>query len=142
MRRSGGSPSSRAAFWEALMAGLYPARPAGHGRGGSGNPEREFQSRFPYHPPPHMTPTTDAHPSSPPPPLAQRLRGRFIVFDGNEGCGKSTQADMLRRRLVEGPAAVVPADDVLLVRDPGTTGIAEQVRAILLDPAHAQMSMR
>ncbi|HSZ54831.1 MAG TPA: dTMP kinase, partial [Tepidisphaeraceae bacterium] len=30
----------------------------------------------------------------------------------------------------------------LLVRDPGTTRLGEQIRAILLDPAHTEMSMR
>jgi dTMP kinase len=66
------------------------------------------------------------------------LRGKFIVFDGTEGCGKSTQAKLLRERIAEragGP-------EVLLVRDPGTTRIGEQVRAILLDPAHGEMGMR
>ena len=48
------------------------------------------------------------------------LRGKFIVFDGMEGCGKSTQAAMLQRRLV---AEGMSADDVLLVRDPGSTRI-------------------
>ena len=70
----------------------------------------------------------------------QTLRGKFIVFDGTEGCGKSTQAEMLRRRVVaEGMAA---EDDVLLVRDPGSTRIGEMVRAILLNPEHREMGMR
>ena len=64
------------------------------------------------------------------------LHGQFIVFDGTEGCGKSTQAELLRRRL--------EADglSVLLVRDPGTTRIGEQIRAILLNPDHDEMRMR
>ena len=66
-------------------------------------------------------------------------RGKFIVFDGTEGCGKSTQAQLLRDRLVAEGAA---ADSVLLVRDPGTTRIGEQIRAILLDPANGEMGMR
>src|SRR5688572_27927320 len=66
------------------------------------------------------------------------LRGKFIVFDGTEGCGKSTQARMLRERLVSSTGA----NDVLLVRDPGTTRIGEQVRAILLNPDHGEMGMR
>lgn len=65
------------------------------------------------------------------------LRGKFIVFDGNEGCGKSTQASLLRDRLVREAGL-----DVLLVRDPGTTRIGEQVRQILLNPDNAEMSMR
>ncbi len=70
------------------------------------------------------------------------LRGKFIVFDGTEGCGKSTQARLLRQRVVDDSAAGLSADDVLLVRDPGTTPIGEKVRAILLDPANAEMAMR
>jgi dTMP kinase len=65
--------------------------------------------------------------------------GRFIVFDGTEGCGKSTQARMLYDRL---SAARGPGPRVLLVRDPGTTRIGEQVRGILLNPDHAEMNMR
>ena len=61
---------------------------------------------------------------------------RFIVFDGNEGCGKSTQARMLQGHL---EAHGVPT---LLVRDPGTTRVGEMVRGILLDPANTDMAMR
>ena len=68
------------------------------------------------------------------------LRGKFIVFDGTEGCGKSTQAALLRDRLVGGGGFA--ADDVLLVRDPGTTRIGEMVRGILLDPRNDEMGMR
>ena len=62
--------------------------------------------------------------------------GVFLVLDGTEGSGKSTQARLLEQRLVEA------GRDVLTVRDPGTTRIGEQVRAILLDPAHGEMGMR
>ncbi|HEV2296616.1 MAG TPA: dTMP kinase [Tepidisphaeraceae bacterium] len=64
------------------------------------------------------------------------LRGKFIVFDGGEGCGKSTQARLLRDRL---EAAHVP---VQLVHDPGYTDIGEKIRAILLNPEHTDMAMR
>ena len=62
--------------------------------------------------------------------------GLFLVLDGTEGAGKSTQARLLEQRL----AAV--GRQTLLVRDPGTTRIGEQIRAILLDPAHTEMAMR
>lgn len=64
------------------------------------------------------------------------LHGKFIVFDGTEGCGKSTQADLLRRKL--------EADglNVLLVRDPGTTRVGELIRGILLNPDHDEIGMR
>jgi len=64
------------------------------------------------------------------------LRGKFVVLDGGEGCGKSTQAELLRRAV---EAAGVP---VKLVRDPGTTAIGERIRQILLSPEHQEMSMR
>src|SRR5687768_6621876 len=69
-------------------------------------------------------------------PEAGRPAGRFIVLDGPEGCGKSTQAKLLGAKLEA--QGLSP----LLVRDPGTTRIGEKVRAILLDPAHAEMGMR
>jgi dTMP kinase len=64
------------------------------------------------------------------------LRKKFIVFDGNEGCGKSTQAKMLQEALEK---AGVPTK---LVYDPGTTRIGEFIRRILLDPTNTDMSMR
>jgi len=61
---------------------------------------------------------------------------RFIVLDGNEGCGKSTQARLLHERLVRDGV------DSILVRDPGTTPIGEGIRAMLLDPKNIAMAMR
>ena len=65
-----------------------------------------------------------------------RRAGLFIVLDGTEGCGKSTQASLLEQRLA------ATGRQALLVRDPGTTRIGEQIRSILLDPVHAEMSPR
>lgn len=63
--------------------------------------------------------------SSPP----DRARGRFFVLDGVDGCGKSTQAELLVRALAgSGP-------DPLHLREPGSTAIGEALRAILLDSA-------
>jgi dTMP kinase len=66
----------------------------------------------------------------------QRNESRFIVFDGGEGCGKSTQAKLLQQAMESA------GKRVLLVRDPGTTRIGEMVRSILLDPDHDEMAMR
>jgi dTMP kinase len=64
------------------------------------------------------------------------LKGKFIVFDGGEGCGKSTQATLLADRLDR------EGHRVLHVHDPGTTRIGGLVRAILLDPENTDMNMR
>jgi len=53
--------------------------------------------------------------------------GRFITFEGLDGCGKSTHLEKL--------ATVLRARglDVLTTREPGGTAIGEQVRTIILD---------
>ncbi len=60
--------------------------------------------------------------------------GKFITFEGGEGAGKSTQARLLADRLRgRGIHAV-------LTREPGGSPFAEQVRALILDPATAPHS--
>ncbi len=66
----------------------------------------------------------------------QNLSGKFIVLDGPEGCGKSTQLRLLADQVQKAAVAVVA------VRDPGTTRIGEQIRQILLNPDHVDMGMR
>ena len=61
---------------------------------------------------------------------------RFIVLDGPEGCGKSTQSRLLLERLTKA------GQKAISVRDPGTTPIGEQIRALLLNPANGEMNMR
>lgn len=65
-----------------------------------------------------------------------QLAGRFIVFDGPDGSGKSTQfkrfAAFARERGLK----------VCEVREPGGTAIGEQIRNVLLDPANHEMSLR
>ena len=55
-------------------------------------------------------------------------RGRFVVFEGGEGAGKSTQARLLAQALRE------RGIEVLLTREPGGTAGAEGIRQLLLDP--------
>jgi dTMP kinase len=64
------------------------------------------------------------------------LGGRFVVFDGPDGSGKSTQF----RRFSD--AARAAGIEVVEVREPGGTPIGEKVRAILLDPANSEMTTR
>ena len=49
----------------------------------------------------------------------------FISFEGGEGAGKTTQVELLRQRL---ESLNLP---VLVVREPGTTRLGEQVRDII-----------
>lgn len=58
---------------------------------------------------------------------APSSRGRFLVLDGVDGCGKSTQAALLVERLARA-RAVAP----LHLREPGSTPAGERIRAILL----------
>lgn len=60
-------------------------------------------------------------------------RGLFITFEGIDGCGKSTQARLIAAALE------AAGHDVLRLREPGGVKISEQIRAILLDPANAEM---
>jgi len=57
---------------------------------------------------------------------AQRPRGRFLVLDGIDGCGKSTQAQELARWLAR------DGGEVLHLREPGSTVVGEALREILL----------
>ena len=64
------------------------------------------------------------------------LAGRFVVFDGPDGSGKSTQF----RRI--GELARRAGLAVCEVRDPGGTAISERIREVLLDPALPEMGVR
>jgi dTMP kinase len=63
-----------------------------------------------------------------------QVKGRFITFEGSEGCGKSTQA----RALVE--LLVSKGYDAKMLREPGGVIISEKIRAILLDKANTAMN--
>ena len=56
------------------------------------------------------------------------MRGRFITFEGVEGCGKSTQ---MARLLEWMQKAGLP---VLATREPGGTKVGEGIRELLLTP--------
>lgn len=58
-------------------------------------------------------------------------RGRFIVFEGGDACGKSTQAARLAADL-----------GARLTRQPGGTAIGASIRAIVLDPANIALDDR
>jgi dTMP kinase len=66
--------------------------------------------------------------------LRNKLGGRFIVLDGPDGCGKSSQTRLLMDWLQSQGVSSVG------FRDPGATVIGEKIREILLSPAHEAMT--
>lgn len=68
--------------------------------------------------------------------LADRLRGRFLVFDGPDGSGKSTQRERFGNRLI------AAGGDVVHAKDPGGTQYGDMIRSILLDHDLAKMDVR
>ncbi len=68
--------------------------------------------------------------------LGSGSNGLFITFEGLDGCGKSTQMELLASGL--GALGYV----VLMTREPGGTPLGEAVRDILLDPLQFGMSAR
>ena len=66
--------------------------------------------------------------------LLEEKRGLFIVFEGQDGSGKSTQIRALSQYLEE------KGREVLHTREPGGTKVAEKIREILLDPDNKGMN--
>lgn len=66
----------------------------------------------------------------------QQLAGRFVVFDGPDGSGKSTQFARFSAMCCEAGL------ELCEVREPGGTAIGEQIRKVLLDPENTEMSLR
>ena len=64
------------------------------------------------------------------------MKGIFITFEGIDGCGKSTQCELLKNYL-EGIGK-----EFIFVREPGGTVIGERIREILLDKKNTQMTAR
>ena len=65
--------------------------------------------------------------------MKSKLQAKFVVLDGPDGCGKTTQAKLLAQWLQE---QGVPTE---LFRDPGGTAIGEKIRQVLLNPEHIAM---
>lgn len=61
------------------------------------------------------------------------MKGKFITFEGSEGCGKSTQSRMLYEYLKRKRRRVI------YLREPGATRVSEKIRSILLDAGNDAM---
>ncbi|MDD4239518.1 MAG: dTMP kinase [Desulfotomaculaceae bacterium] len=61
------------------------------------------------------------------------MNGKFLVFEGIDGSGKTTQLKLLGDKLS------TRGYPVLYTREPGGTRIGETVRELLLDPQHSEL---
>ena len=61
-------------------------------------------------------------------------KGYFITFEGPDGCGKTTQIELVKEYLSS------KGFDIVLTREPGGTPISEKIRAILLDSDNKEES--
>jgi dTMP kinase len=61
-------------------------------------------------------------------------RGKFITFEGLDGCGKSTQLEKLAGKLRDRGLTVT------LTREPGGTATGEKIRQLLLDTRTSRLS--
>ena len=59
----------------------------------------------------------------------ERPRGRFFTFEGNDGCGKSTQMALIGDWLAE------RGWEIVRTREPGGCPVAERIRALVLADA-------
>ena len=62
------------------------------------------------------------------------MKGLFIVMEGPDGSGKTTQINLLKEYLEEA------GYECLITREPGGTVIGEEVRELILNPEYKEMS--
>lgn len=62
------------------------------------------------------------------------MKGLFIVMEGPDGSGKTTQINLLKEYLEEA------GYECLITREPGGTVIGGKVRQLILNPEHKEMS--
>ncbi len=77
------------------------------------------------------------------------MRGKFIVFEGGEGSGKTTQIQRLHQWLedelkTKAALTLLPTKDsfkgIKLTREPGGTSLGKQIRQLLLNPCESSTS--
>ena len=61
------------------------------------------------------------------------MKGRFITIEGPDGCGKTTQTDLLVKALRE------EGREVVVTREPGGTRIGEEIRSLVLSAKYEEM---
>jgi len=68
--------------------------------------------------------------------LLGNAEGKFITLEGLDGCGKTTQTNLLAEMLRS------HAIDVTVTREPGGSALGEAIRGLLLDSATRNLSPR
>lgn len=61
------------------------------------------------------------------------MRGKFIVFEGTDGSGKTTVLEKVKEYLTKSNI------DFIMTREPGGTKIGEKIREILIDNSNLEM---
>lgn len=64
------------------------------------------------------------------------MNGKFIVFEGPDGSGKTTILKNIKELLIN------EGYDIETVREPGGTAISEKIREIIIDNVHKEMSAK
>ena len=64
------------------------------------------------------------------------MAGLFVVFEGGDGAGKSTQVNLLARFLADSGV------DHILTRQPGGTPLGAKLRALILEHGHGDVAPR
>ena len=62
------------------------------------------------------------------------MKGLLIVMEGPDGSGKTTEINLLKEYLEEA------GYECLITREPGGTVIGEEIRQLILNPEHKEMS--
>ncbi len=65
------------------------------------------------------------------------MRGKFIVFEGIDGSGKTTQINQLSKWLICND--IIPENNQLVItREPGGTNLGKSIRSLLLDTSNEE----
>ena len=60
------------------------------------------------------------------------MKGKFIVFEGIDGSGKTTQINQLYKWLI-GTDLIPENNKLVITREPGGTKLGKSIRSLLLD---------
>ena len=65
------------------------------------------------------------------------MKGKFIVFEGIDGSGKTTQINKLSKWLIE-TEKIPEKNQLVITREPGGTNLGKSIRSLLLDTSEGK----